>query len=147
MKLPYWYTLVQKKVQHKVIIALKKGAMCHITIGFHQKVPQISPYSKQDGLCKIHESFTTSNRKILYLTCMLACPPNLTYSFLTVCEIITFKVDRKVFSTVPEGYNRVLEAKKTIFGGIFGIFLFKLLFIGDLGTCPKTFIRTRGVEL
>jgi hypothetical protein len=69
---------------------------------------------------------------------MLACPPNLTYSFLTVCEIITFKVDRKVFSTVPEGYNRVLEAKKTIFGGIFGIFLFKLLFIGELGTCPKT---------
>jgi hypothetical protein len=113
MKLPYWYTLVQKKVQHKVIIALKKGAMCHITIGFHQKVPQISPYSKQDGLCKIHESFTTSNRKILYLTCMLACPPNLTYSFLTVCEIITFKSSWKSFFPLcPRGTVEFQRPKK-----------------------------------
>jgi hypothetical protein len=58
-----------------------------------------------------------------------------------------FKVDRKVFSTVPEGYSRVLEAKKTIFGGNFGIVLLGLLFIGKLGTCPKNFVCTRGVEL
>jgi hypothetical protein len=53
----------------------------------------------------------------------------------------------KFFSTVPERYSRVLEAKKTIFGGIYGMCLFGFLYISELGTCPKTFVCTRGVEL
>jgi hypothetical protein len=28
---------------------------------------------------------------------MSTCPPNFTHSFLTMCEIIKFKVDEKVF--------------------------------------------------
>jgi hypothetical protein len=28
---------------------------------------------------------------------MSTCPPNLTHSFLTVCKIIMFKVEKKVF--------------------------------------------------
>jgi hypothetical protein len=35
----------------------------------------------------------------------------------------------KFFSIVPKGYSRVLEAKKTIFGGIYGMCLFEFLFI------------------
>jgi hypothetical protein len=100
----------------------------------------------QDGLCKIHVSFTTSNDKILYLTCMLSCPPNLTYSFLTICEIITFKVHGKVFPNVLEGYSRVLQSKKKPFLGYLWLCLFVFLFIGELGTCPKNCIYTRGVE-
>jgi hypothetical protein len=47
---------------------------------------------------------------------------------------------------MPEGYNRLSEAQKTIFGGIYGMCLFVFLLIGELGTCPKTFVRRRGVE-
>jgi hypothetical protein len=37
---------------------------------------------------------------------MSTCPPNLTHSFLTVCEIIMFKVDEKVFSICPRDTMR-----------------------------------------
>ena len=47
---------------------------------------------------------------------MTTCPPNLVYSFLTVCEIIIFKVDKKVsFFPMPKGDSRVWRPKKQIF--------------------------------
>jgi hypothetical protein len=46
---------------------------------------------------------------------MSTCPPNLTHSFLTICKIITFKVDQKKISPASKGDSRVLKAKKTIF--------------------------------
>jgi hypothetical protein len=52
----------------------------------------------------------------------------------------------KFFSLVHEGDNKVLEAKKTIIVGIYGINLFKFLFISELGTCRKNLIFIRGVE-
>jgi hypothetical protein len=39
--------------------------------------------------------FGTFNCKILYLTCMSTCPPNLKYSFFIIYEIITFKAEEK----------------------------------------------------
>jgi hypothetical protein len=77
---------------------------------------------------------------------MSTCRPILTHSFLTVCEIITFKVEEKVFSTVPERDSSVLEAKKTIFRHQYGLPDFKFLFIVELGTCVQTPIFTKGVE-
>ena len=76
---------------------------------FWPKLPQISPYQKQGEVSKIGDSFSTFNNKILYLTSMHTCPPYLTHSLLTVCEITTFKVDYKVFSFMQKGNNRVLE--------------------------------------
>jgi hypothetical protein len=46
---------------------------------------------------------------------MSTCPPNLTHSFLTICKIIMFKVEKIVFFNYAEGDNIVLKAKKTIF--------------------------------
>jgi hypothetical protein len=60
-------------------------------------LPQNSPYWEEGWLCNIGDLFSTSNHKILYLTCMFACPPNLKDSILTICEIVMFKVDGKVF--------------------------------------------------
>jgi hypothetical protein len=74
---------------------------------------------------------------------MSICPPNLTHSFLTICKIITFKVDKKVFSPVPEGDNRVSKAKKTIFKSRYGMCLSIFLF---LGSCLQNLILTRSVE-
>jgi hypothetical protein len=34
---------------------------------------------------------------------MSTCPPNLAHSFLTVCNIIIFQVDKKVFSLCQRG--------------------------------------------
>ena len=51
---------------------------------------------------------------------MATCPPNLTHSFFTGCKIITFKVNKKVFSHAPERDNKVLKAKKTIFKNRYG---------------------------
>jgi hypothetical protein len=50
---------------------------------------------------------------------MLACPPNLTYSFFTVCEIITFKVDKKVFFHCPRGTTEFWRPKELFSGAIF----------------------------
>jgi hypothetical protein len=77
---------------------------------------------------------------------MSTCRPNLTHSFLTVCEIVTFKVEEKVFSTVPERDSSVLEAKKTIFRYRYGLPDLKFLFIVELGTCVQNLIFTKGVE-
>jgi hypothetical protein len=71
---------------------------------------------------------------------------NLTHSFLTICKIITFKVDKKVFSLAPKGDSRVLKAKKSIFWSRYGMCLSIFLFLSELGTCPQNLISTRGVE-
>jgi hypothetical protein len=40
--------------------------------------------------------------------------PNLTISFLTICEIITFKVEEKVFFAPTKGDNSLLGSKKPL---------------------------------
>jgi hypothetical protein len=77
---------------------------------------------------------------------MSTCPPNHTHSFLTVCKIIMFKVDKEVFSLAPEGDSRVLKAKKTIFKSRYGMCLSIFLFLSELGTCPQNLVPTRGVK-
>ena len=77
---------------------------------------------------------------------MSICPPNLSETFFTVCKIITFKVDKKVFSPAPEGDSRVLKAKKTILKSKHGMCLSIFLFLTELGTCPQNLIPTKGVE-
>jgi hypothetical protein len=42
-------------------------------------------------------------------------PQNLIRSFHTICQIVTFIVEKKVFSSVPKGYNSVLGAKNPYF--------------------------------
>jgi hypothetical protein len=46
---------------------------------------------------------------------MSTCPPNLAHSFLTNCKIITFKVDKNIFSPMPKEDNKVLKAKKKLY--------------------------------
>jgi hypothetical protein len=77
---------------------------------------------------------------------MPTCPPNLRHSFLTVCEIIRFKVKEKVFSTTPKRYSSVLGAKKTIFRHRYGLPNFTFLFAVKLGTCVQNLIFTKVVE-
>jgi hypothetical protein len=77
---------------------------------------------------------------------MSTCPPNLRHSFLTVCEIIRFKVKKKFFSIVPERYSSVSGAKKTIFGRRYGLPDFTFLFLVELGTCEQNLIFTEVVE-
>jgi hypothetical protein len=77
---------------------------------------------------------------------MSTCRPNLTHSFLTICEIITFKVEENVFYHFSERDSSVLEAKKTIFWHRYGLPDLKFLFIVELGTCVENLIFTKGVE-
>jgi hypothetical protein len=60
------------------------------------KLPQNNPSWKQGRLCKIEAFLCTSNCKI-QITYMFICPPNLTHLFHTICKIIRFKVEKKVF--------------------------------------------------
>jgi hypothetical protein len=75
---------------------------------------------------------------------MSSCPPSLAYSFFIVCEIITFKVDKKVFFPLPKGDNKVLKAKITTFSSRHGLCNILFLFLGELGICLQNLIR--GVE-
>jgi hypothetical protein len=34
---------------------------------------------------------------------MSTCPPNLAHSFLTICKIITFQIDKKAFFPTTKG--------------------------------------------
>jgi hypothetical protein len=77
---------------------------------------------------------------------MFICLPNLTLSFLTICEIITFKVEEKVFLPLAKGDSSLLGSKKTTFSSRFRMSLFGFLFLGELGTCPQNLMPTRGVE-
>jgi hypothetical protein len=77
---------------------------------------------------------------------MSICPPNLVHSFLTVREIITFKVDKKVFFPLPKGDNRVLKAQKTTFSSRHGSCDIFFLSLGGLGKCLQNRIPIGGVE-
>jgi hypothetical protein len=46
---------------------------------------------------------------------MSVCLPNLTLSFLTICEIITFKVEEKVFFATVEGGQQSFGVQKNNF--------------------------------
>jgi hypothetical protein len=77
---------------------------------------------------------------------MSTCPPNLVHSFLIVCEIITFKVDKKVFFLVPKGDNKVLKAQKTTFSSSHGLCNILFLSLGELGICLQNLISIGSVE-
>jgi hypothetical protein len=77
---------------------------------------------------------------------MPTCPPNLKHSFLTICEIIRFKVKKKFFSTAPKWYSSDSGAKKTIFRHRYGLPNFTFLFLVELGTCVQNLIFTKVVE-
>jgi hypothetical protein len=64
---------------------------------FFTKIASKQPLLKARWIYKIETFLGTSNHKILYLAYMSTCPPNLSYSFFTIYEIITFKVEEKVF--------------------------------------------------
>jgi hypothetical protein len=46
---------------------------------------------------------------------MSICLPNLTFSFITICEIITFKVEEKVFSATAKGGQQSFGVQKIYF--------------------------------
>jgi hypothetical protein len=77
---------------------------------------------------------------------MSICLPNITLSFLTICEIITFKVEEKVFLPLQKGDSSLLGSKKTNFLSKFRMCLFRFLFLGELGTCSQNLMPTQGVE-
>jgi hypothetical protein len=77
---------------------------------------------------------------------MSICLPNITLSFRTICEIITFKVDEKNKIALQKGDNNLLGSKKTTFLSKFRMSLFRFLFLGELGTCPQNLMPTQGVE-
>jgi hypothetical protein len=77
---------------------------------------------------------------------MCTCPLNLTRSFLTICKIITLKVDKKDFCLVPKGDSRVLKAKKFTFLSRHGLCNILFLSLVELGLCLQNLIPTRGVE-
>jgi hypothetical protein len=60
-------------------------------------------------------SFVTFDYTILLLSCMFACPSNLTPSFLTICKIIRFKVVEKVVFPMLEGTIQFWRPKKPSF--------------------------------
>jgi hypothetical protein len=68
------------------------------------------------------------------------------YTFLIVCKIVTFIIDKKVFSHVLKGDNRVLKANKTTFSSGHGLCNILFSSLGELGTCLQNLILTRGVE-
>jgi hypothetical protein len=77
---------------------------------------------------------------------MSTCRPNLTHSFLTVCEIITFKVEEEVFFHCVREGQQCFGGQKTIFRHRYGLPDLKFLFIVELGTCVQNLIFTKGVE-
>jgi hypothetical protein len=77
---------------------------------------------------------------------MPICLPNLTLSFLTICDIITFKVEKKFFTPLQNEDSSLLGSKKTTFSSRYEMSLFKFLFLGELGTCSQSLMPTRGVE-
>jgi hypothetical protein len=53
---------------------------------------------------------------------------------------------KKFFLALPKGYCSVLEAKKTILLMRYGMSLFGMLFLSELGTCVQKLISIQGVE-
>jgi hypothetical protein len=68
---------------------------------------------------------------------MSTCLPNLTLSFLTICEIITFEVEEKVLFALAQGGQQSFGVQKTTFSSRYEMCLFGFLFLGELGTCPQ----------
>jgi hypothetical protein len=66
---------------------------------------------------------------------MSTCPPNLVHSFLTVCEIITIKDDKKVFFPMPKEDRRVLKVQKKTLSSRHGLCNILFLSLGELGIC------------
>jgi hypothetical protein len=50
---------------------------------------------------------------------MSICLPNLTLSFLTICEIITFKVEETVFFAPARGVQQCFGGQKNLFSKYF----------------------------
>jgi hypothetical protein len=48
---------------------------------------------------------------------------------------------------MPKGDCSVLDAKETTFSSRFGMRLFRVLFLNELGTCSQNFMATRVVDL
>jgi hypothetical protein len=77
---------------------------------------------------------------------MSTCRPNLTHSFLTVCEIITFKVEEKVFFYYIREGQQCFGGQKNHFRHRYGLLDLKFLFVVELGTCAQNLIYIKGVE-
>jgi hypothetical protein len=77
---------------------------------------------------------------------MSICLQNLTLPFLTICEIITFKVEEKLIFAPAQGGQQFLRSKKTTFSSKYEMCLSGFLFLGELGTCPQNLMPTRGEE-
>jgi hypothetical protein len=77
---------------------------------------------------------------------MSICLPNLTLSFLIICEIITFKVEEKVFFAPAKEGQQSFGVQKTTFSSRYEMCLFGFLFLGEIGTCPQNLMPTQGME-
>jgi hypothetical protein len=77
---------------------------------------------------------------------MSTCTPNLRHAFLTIWEIITFKIEEKVFFPYAQGGLQCFGGQKTTFSSRFGMTFFRFLSLSEIGTCSQNFMPTRGVE-
>jgi hypothetical protein len=77
---------------------------------------------------------------------MSICLLILILSFLTICKIITFKVEEKVFFAPAQGGQQSFWSKKTTFSDRYEMCLLEFLFLGKLGICPQNLMPTGGVE-
>jgi hypothetical protein len=77
---------------------------------------------------------------------MFTCPPNLAHSFLTICKIITFKVDKEDFFPNAKGGQHSFEYQRTTFSSRHGLWNILFLSLSDLGICLQNLIPRRGVE-
>ena len=77
---------------------------------------------------------------------MSICLPNFTISSFTICEIITFKVQKNVFFALQNGNSSLMGSKKTTFSSRYGMCLSIFLFLSELGKCSQNLIPTRSVE-
>ena len=77
---------------------------------------------------------------------MSICLLNLTLSFLTICEIIKFKVKEKLFLPLSEGDSGLLGSKKITFSSTYEMSLIGYLFLGKSGTCPQNLMSTQSVQ-
>jgi hypothetical protein len=67
---------------------------------------------------------------------MSTCLSKFTHSFLTICNTIKFKVDKKI-SLVSKGGSRIVEAKQTIFLSRYGSKEYIFLSLSEVGNVYK----------
>ena len=77
---------------------------------------------------------------------MFTCPPNLAHSFVTICEIIIFKVNKKFLISCAKGGQQSFEGQKKTFSSRHGLCNILFLSPGELGICLQNLISTRSVE-